>query len=194
MVRLELTQHEPLGLGHAILQARDWVGNHPFAVLLPDDLVWNEVSAIQQLVDVYEKLGGQVIAAVKVSDSQVPFKGIIEGSPSADERLYAVSRLVEKPRLEDAPSNLSILGRYILSPDIFDLLADGKAGTNGEIQVTDGIEASIKDIPLHALEVKGVHVDAGEPLGMVLANICWAQGDPTMHKEVARFIQSINLN
>lgn len=175
----QIVQRQPRGLGHAVLQAREWTDGQPFAVILPDDLVWGGPPAISQLLDAHARFGGQVLGAVRVSDEQVPFKGIIDGSQAAP-RVTAVKRVVEKPPLEEAPGNLSILGRYVLGPEVFAALERGQAGAGGEIQVTDAIQATVGQVPLHAVEVEGRHIDTGNPRGMLEASLYQAQRDPRM--------------
>ena len=176
-------QAEPRGLGHAVYSARETIGGETFALILPDDLIWNSPSALAQLLEVHRNLGGSVIAARAVPDEAVSSKGIIDAE-RIGELLYRVRRLVEKPPLHEAPGNLSIVGRYVLHPAVFDHLAGARTGAGGEIQITDAITASLTGAPLHALEFKGYHADAGEPAGMLLAALHAASEDERLRRAV----------
>ena len=159
-------QPEQLGLGHAVLMARPAVGDEPFAVILPDDVIESERPALRQMLDVHERQGGSVIAVLRVSDAEVSRYGIIDGSEVAP-RTHRLKALVEKPKLENAPSRLAIIGRYVLSSHVFDLLEHGTPGAIGEIQLTDGINGLIATEPVHAYEYEGILHDVGTPLGML---------------------------
>jgi UTP--glucose-1-phosphate uridylyltransferase len=182
-------QDEPLGIGDAVLKTRDWVGDEAFAVLFPDDVIWGEPGATQQLVGVRNQHGGQVIAAIEVPDEVVPSKGIIDGEALGDGN-YRVRGLVEKPALQDAPSNLSIVGRYILDPAVFRHLEKGMVGAGGEVQLTDGIAATLDEVPMYAHPVVGRHVDTGNPAGMLEAALFEAEHDPALRDLVAGIVQS----
>ncbi len=184
-----ILQHDPRGLGHAILLARDFIGNEPFAVFLPDDILWGDTPAISQLMDVRSKYGGSVIAAREVAHDLVSKFGIIEGKRQ-DDGVYSVSRLVEKPKPEDAPSNLAVVGRYILEPKVFDYLEGACPGAGGEIQLTDAIAKTIGEIPLHACQVKGFHADAGVPAGLLAASLFEARKDPALRQVVMTMVES----
>jgi UTP--glucose-1-phosphate uridylyltransferase len=172
-------QDDPKGLGHAVLMAMDFVGDDPFTVILPDDVIWSETPTTQQLIDVRTAHGGSVIAAIEVPDEVVSQKGIIDGDEVSD-RVVSVRGLVEKPALEDAPSNLSIIGRYVLEPAVFEYLSGEHTGAGGEIQLTDAIEATIGHLPVHACRFEGHHVDTGNPGGMLQAALFEAGRDPAM--------------
>jgi UTP--glucose-1-phosphate uridylyltransferase len=161
-----VVQTEARGLGDAVLTARDFIKNEAFAVLLPDDLIWARQPAVGQLIDVWRVHGGSVVAARQVPDEAVERLGIIAGKDLGDD-LWAVSGLVEKPKLAEAPSNLAIIGRYVLSAGVFEYLAQGRRGAGGEIQLTDAIASLIGREPVHACVVAGAHVDAGTPPGML---------------------------
>ena len=180
---VSVVQSEARGLGHAVHLAKSVVGRETFAVILPDDMIWNRPSALQQLLQVHREHGGSVIAARAVAEEVIPSKGIIDAKPIG-ERVHQVRGLVEKPALEDAPGNLSIIGRYVLHPAVFDRLAAGKAGAGGEIQITDAIAATIGEIPLSACEFEGYHADAGEPQGMLLAALHEAASDRELRQAV----------
>jgi UTP--glucose-1-phosphate uridylyltransferase len=184
-----IIQEDPLGLGHAVLLAREFVAGEPFAVILPDDLMWAEPPAIAQLAAVRARFGGSVVAAREVSDDMVSRFGIIDGVPSGND-MYAVRRLVEKPRRQDAPSNLAIVGRYVLDPEVFGRLSSGKPGAGGEIQLTDAIAATIGHSPVHACKVRGNHADAGAPAGMLAAALFEAREDASMRAVVLEAVES----
>ena len=165
-----LVQDEQLGLGHAVLMARDFVGREPFAVLLPDDLFWADRPALANLIEVFERYRASAMAVEEVEDEQVPFLGIVDPEP-VDEGLFKVRGLVEKPRLEDAPSNLAIVGRYVLTPEVFDALGETEPGAIGEVQLTDAIASLLPMQPVYARRVRGVHIDAGTPVGLLRASV-----------------------
>lgn len=173
-------QDDPKGLGHAVFMAQDFVGDEPFVVVLPDDVIWSQTPVTQQLINVRNSNGGgSVLAGLEVPDEVVPTKGIIDGEEIATD-VYSVKGLVEKPSLEDAPTNMSIIGRYVLEPAVFDFLAREQAGAGGEIQLTDAIEATIGDLPVHACRFEGHHADTGNPGGMLEAALYEAGRDPDL--------------
>ncbi|MEE8363619.1 MAG: UTP--glucose-1-phosphate uridylyltransferase [Dehalococcoidia bacterium] len=172
-----LVQAEPRGLGHAVLMAREFVGDETFAVFLPDDIIWSGRPAIRQLMDVAERYGGSVLAGKRVPMDLVPNLGIIDGE-EVDQRVYRVRALVEKPPVEEAPSDLAIIGRYVLSPSVFEHIERGEAGALGEIQLTDAIAALISDEPVHACAFEGHHIDAGTPPGLFQAALYEAARRP----------------
>ena len=178
-----VTQAEPRGLGHAVNLAREMVGSEHFAVILPDDVITGRVPALAQLIAVHDERGGSVLAARAVPDDVVPTKGIIDAEP-VGERVHRVRGLVEKPPLDEAPGNLSIIGRYVLGPAVFDHLARGSAGAGGEIQLTDAIAATIGKEDVFACEFEGEHYDAGEPKGLLLAALNEARSDPELKTAV----------
>ena len=178
-----VTQPEPSGLGHAVYLARQVVGPEHFAVILPDDFIAGPVSALAQLLAVHDERGGSVLAARAVPDEVVPTKGIIDAEPLGD-RVHRVRSLVEKPPLEEAPGDLSIIGRYILGPAVFDHLARGSAGAGGEIQLTDAVQATVGNEDVFACEFEGDHCDAGEPKGLLMAALNAARSDPELRTAV----------
>ncbi len=184
-----IIQDEPKGLGHAVNLAKDFVGDEAFAVVLPDDLILGEPPAIAQLMAVREKHGGSVLAARKVPWEMVSRFGIIDGVRVAA-GVVSVKRLVEKPKVEQAPGNLAVVGRYILEPRVFDHLAEGKPGAGGEVQLTDAIAAMIGESPLHACTVKGFHADAGTPAGLLHAALHQAGKDPALREVVLAAVES----
>jgi len=166
-------QQEPLGLGHAVWCARNLVGNEPFAVLLADDLIQSDTPCLKQMVDVFTETGGNVIAAMEVPDAHTSRYGIIDaGGAKGDVR--PVQALVEKPAPGTAPSNLAVIGRYILTPDVFDELSRQETGAGREIQLTDAMARLIGRQPFHGLAFEGQRFDCGDKLGFLEANIAFA--------------------
>lgn len=166
-------QQRPAGLGHAVWVAREMVGRRPFAVILPDDLVQAGVGCLRQMVDAYARVGGNLIAAEEVPLEKTASYGIVTPG-KRDGRLTEVLGLVEKPQPEDAPSRLAVIGRYILQPEIMDLLEEGQTGKGGEIQLTDAMARLIGHQPFHALAFEGVRHDCGDKAGHVIANLAYA--------------------
>ena len=163
-------QPEAQGLGHAILLARDFVGDEPFAVFLPDDVIWDESPTIGQMLEVFGRFESSVIALKEVADEQVPSLGIVDPVP-LEGRIYEVTGLVEKPSPAEAPSNLAIIGRYVLTPQVFAALESTRPGALGEIQVTDGIAALLPAQKVYAYRFPGVHFDVGTPIGLLRASV-----------------------
>ncbi|MFC1942382.1 UTP--glucose-1-phosphate uridylyltransferase GalU [Chloroflexota bacterium] len=166
-------QKEQLGLGHAILTAKNIVGEEPFAIILPDDIIDSEVPSLKRMIEVYEKHGAGVVAVERVSEEAVRKYGIIDPK-LVSEGVYEVLSLVEKPEPSQAPSRLGIVGRYILTPQIFDELMVTPSGKGREIQLTDALQLLLKKQPLFAFELDGVRYDTGTPLGWLEANISLA--------------------
>ena len=162
-------QHEQLGLGHAVLTAREAVGDEPFAVFLPDDIIWSADPTIGKMTDILDELGGSVIAVREVPDERVPNLGIVDAK-LLDGDVYEVAGLVEKPNLRDAPSNLAIIGRYVLTPQVFEALQNTPAGAIGEIQITDAISELLSTQKVYAYRFPGDHFDVGTPLGLLKAS------------------------
>lgn len=163
-------QKEQLGIGHAVLQARNVVGDEPFLLMFPDDVLVADVPVAKQMVDVFEERGGSVIAVQRVPDSEVESYGIV-GGDEVGENVVRVRSLVEKPRLQDAPSRLGIVGRYVLTPEIFEILERTPPGKNREIQITDALAALMEIQPVFAYEFEGRRYDTGRPLGLLTASI-----------------------
>ncbi len=185
-------QKEQKGLGHAIYTAKQFIGNEPFAVLLGDDIVESDNPAIKQLMEQYEATGKSVIGVQTVPETETHRYGIIEPK-SQDERLYEVNRFVEKPEQGTAPSNLAIMGRYVLSPRIFDYLETQTEGSGGEIQLTDAIERLNKDDKVYAYDFEGQRYDVGEKIGFVKTTIEYALKDKEMRDEIIRYLQSLDI-
>lgn len=185
-------QKEQKGLGHAIYTAKQFIGNEPFAVLLGDDIVESDNPAIKQLMEQYEATGKSVIGVQTVPETETHRYGIIKPK-SQDERLYEVNRFVEKPEQGTAPSNLAIMGRYVLSPRIFDYLETQTEGSGGEIQLTDAIERLNKDDKVYAYDFEGQRYDVGEKIGFVKTTIEYALKDEEMRDEIIRYLQSLDI-
>ncbi len=188
-------QGEPLGLGHAVLVARELVGNEPFAVILGDDVIDADPPAIKQLITAYQQLDGPVIAVERVPRDEISSYGVIAIEPNASlpDGIYQVRDLVEKPAREDAPSNLAIIGRYVLTPDIFPALAATKSDRTGEIQLTNGLRGLVKSRPIYACEVKGVRHDTGNKLGFLKAVVYFALRRPDLADKFSQYLASLDL-
>jgi UTP--glucose-1-phosphate uridylyltransferase len=182
-------QQVPLGLGHAIWCARAFVGDDPFAILLPDDLVLAETSWVKQLADAYEATGGNVVAVEEVPREQTHRYGILKTGKD-DGTLVQVQGLVEKPKPEDAPSNLSIIGRYVLMPEVIAELARFEKGAGGEIQLTDAMARLIGRQPFHGLRCTGKRFDCGDKAGFLEAQIAFALARPDLAPAVRRFLKT----
>ncbi|MDT4058048.1 UTP--glucose-1-phosphate uridylyltransferase GalU [Staphylococcus aureus] len=185
-------QKEQKGLGHAISSARQFIGNESFAVLLGDDIVESEVPAVKQLIDVYEETGHSVIGVQEVPEADTHRYGIIDPL-TKNGRQYEVKKFVEKPAQGTAPSNLAIMGRYVLTPEIFDYLKTQKEGAGNEIQLTDAIERMNNDNQVYAYDFEGERYDVGEKLGFVKTTIEYALKDDSMREELTRFIKELGL-
>ncbi|WP_436855357.1 UTP--glucose-1-phosphate uridylyltransferase GalU [Staphylococcus caeli] len=186
-------QKEQKGLGHAIYSARQFIGDEPFAVLLGDDIVESEKPAIKQLMDAYEETGKSVIGVQEVDEANTHRYGIIDPLEKKD-RKYEVNQFVEKPKQGTAPSNLAIMGRYVLTADIFDYLATQGEGAGGEIQLTDAIERLNRADQVYAYDFEGDRYDVGEKLGFVKTTIEYALKDEKIRDELAEFIQNLDLD
>lgn len=168
-----IRQKEPKGLGHAILCARAFVGNEPFAVLLGDDVVDSEVPCLKQLMDCYKEYNTTILGVQTVKHEDVNKYGIVDGIHIED-RVYKVKKLVEKPSVEEAPSNVAILGRYIITPQIFDILQNTEPGKGGEIQLTDALQTLIGNEAMYAYNFEGRRYDVGDKLGFLQATVEFA--------------------
>ena len=163
-------QEEPLGLGHAVLTAREAVGDEPFVVILPDDIVANEPGVIAQMLEVSDRLEAGVVAVEPMPWEVISNYGVVDATPTED-RVHQIQRLVEKPPRDEAPSNLTIVGRYILPPEIFDCLERTAPGAKGEIQLTDGMAILLESVEMYAYEFVGKRYDGGTPLGLLRASL-----------------------
>ena len=185
-----IRQKDQLGLGHAILTAKKLVGNEPFAVLLPDDIFDAKVPMLKQALDVYQRYEGSVIAVRRVAREEVNRYGIIEPK-QIEERVYQVSDLVEKPEPEEAPSDLAILGRYVLTPEIFEMLEVTPPGKRGEIQLTDGIRLLLQKQAVYGYEFEGQSYDAGKPLGLLKATVALGLNHPEMGTDFREYLRGL---
>jgi UTP--glucose-1-phosphate uridylyltransferase len=186
---VSVRQQQPLGLGHAVWCARQIVGDEPFAVLLPDDLMVGKPGALKQMVDAYAKLGGNIICAQEVPADKTGSYGIITPG-KADGAVIEVKGLVEKPRPEAAPSRLGVVGRYILQPEVMAILGKVERGAGGEIQLTDGMAGLIGRQAFHALKVDAVRHDCGDKAGFVLANLAIALDRDDLRPKIEEFLAS----
>ena len=185
-------QKEQKGLGHAIHTAKQFIGNEPFAVLLGDDIVESDTPAIKQLMDVYEETGHSVIGVQEVPESDTHRYGVIDPSAKGGSR-YEVRQFVEKPKQGTAPSNLAIMGRYVLTPEIFDYLETQQEGAGNEIQLTDAIERMNSKQKVYAYDFEGNRYDVGEKLGFVKTTIEYALKDPEMSQDLKAFIKQLDI-
>lgn len=181
-------QNEPLGLGHAVWCAKQLIGGEPFAVILPDVIVKTETrSCLGQMIDTYDKVGGNVLALTEVPREQTGSYGVID-IKSSNGNIYEIKGMVEKPKPEDAPSNLSITGRYILQPEVFDYLDAFETGAGGEIQLTDAMAKLIGKQPFHGITFDGKDYDCGSRLGFIEANIAYGLSDPAIANDVRKIL------
>ena len=187
---IAIRQKEPKGLGHAVLCAREAVGDESFAVMLGDDIVDSDPPCLAQMVEVFRKMHGGVIALQRVPETETHLYGIISGE-KVDERTYRITGLVEKPAPEQAPSNLAVIGRYLLPSEIFPILEHTLPGKGGEIQLTDGLQALANSMPLYGYEFTGDRYDAGDKVGYLEANIAFALKRPQMVARLKAFIEKI---
>ncbi len=187
-------QGEPLGLGHAVLVARELVGDEPFAVVLGDDVIDAEPPALRQMIDVYRALNGPVLAVERVPESDVSSYGIVEVEPTDRDGAYRVRSMVEKPPRDEAPSNLAIIGRYVLTPDIFPALEQTAKDRTGEIQLTNGLRRLLEKRPIYACEVKGVRHDTGNKLGFLRAVVYFALRRPDLAGPFGDYLRSLDID
>ncbi|UCC59639.1 MAG: UTP--glucose-1-phosphate uridylyltransferase GalU [Dehalococcoidia bacterium] len=185
-------QKEQLGLGHAVSMAKDLVGNEPFALFLPDDLIASEVPAMRQMIGVYDRYESSVIAVEPVPSEKTSAYGIINPK-QIEERVFQVMDLIEKPSPEKAPSNLGIVGRYILMPDIFDMFDNVAPGAIGEIQLTDALRVLLKHQVIYAYQFEGIRYDTGEPLGFLKASIEYALKRPDLGPAFKQYLQQLDI-
>ncbi|RLC60392.1 MAG: UTP--glucose-1-phosphate uridylyltransferase [Chloroflexi bacterium] len=185
-------QREQLGLGHAVLTAQDFIDDEPFALLLPDDIIQSQVPVTKQLIDIFEQHLCSVLAIEEVMAERIGSYGIIKPQ-QLDERLYQVLSLVEKPEIHCAPSNLGIVGRYVLTPDIFKVLRETPPGKGGEIQLTDGLNALLPKQNILGYRFKGTRYDTGTPMGLLKASIAVALESPKMAEELKEYLTGLRL-
>ena len=190
-------QKEQLGLGHAVLMAKDLIGHEPFAVILPDDVCIGDRPVIGQLIHAYHQTHSSVVAVMEVPPDETSRYGVIASEPTEDPldhgRLHRVTRLVEKPAPKDAPSNLGIIGRYVLTPKIFDKLEQTQRGAGGEIQLTDAIQALMEEQQVFAYAFEGVRYDAGTTMGWLKASVELALQRPELGPEFRTYLSELQL-
>jgi UTP--glucose-1-phosphate uridylyltransferase len=186
---VSVRQKKPLGLGHAIWMARDVIGNEPFLVLLGDDLVMSDVPCCKQMIDLFEKVQESIVAIQKVPMDQTSQYGIVEGEAAAIERTYKIDNMIEKPAPGTSPSNMAIIGRYLLMPDIFDYLGKATPGHGGEIQLTDSLMQLAEKRGMYAYEFNGRRYDAGDKLGYLKAVVDFALRHQTLGKAFKEHIR-----
>jgi len=187
-----IRQKKALGLGHAVLTAKRVVGDDPFAVLLGDDIIDADVPVLKQMMAVYERYPSTILAIQKVPQSHTQYYGIIDAKKIED-GIYLVKDLVEKPSPNEAPSNLAIIGRYILTPEIFGALERTEPGKGGEIQLTDGLRLLMEKQPIYAFEFKGIRHDAGDKLGFLKATVEFGLKNPEFGTEFRSYLQKLKL-
>ncbi len=186
-------QKEPLGLGHAILCARALVGDEPFAVFLGDDIIGGATTpCMRQLLDAYEKYDGPVIAVERVPRDRIDRYGVIAGTPRGG-NVWEITDLVEKPKAEEAPSDLAIIGRYVLTPDVFAILVETAADARGEIQLTDALRALRRQRPMYAVEFEGKRYDTGDKLGFLKATVEFALARPDLADQFRAYLKTLPL-
>jgi len=187
-------QKEAMGLGHAVLMARELVGNEPFAVLLADDVIDADPPCLKQMADVFEDTQSSVIAIQEVPPEAISSYGAIAAKPvPGNDRLFDISDLVEKPRPQDAPSNLAVIGRYILTPEIFETLSRTPLGAGGELQLTDGMRHLLKREKIYGYRFEGKRHDAGDKLGFLKATVEFALKRPDMGEKFREYLKSLTL-
>jgi len=183
-------QNEPLGLGHAIWCARDIVGDEPFAVLLADDLIQSSTPVLSQMISRFDRLRASLVAVMEVQMDQTDKYGILDADEIED-NVVRVRGMVEKPSPQEAPSNLAIIGRYILTPRIFDYLGQNRTGAGGEIQLTDAMGQLLKEQPVFGYKFEGTRFDCGDKAGFQMANLSFAMERPEIREKLAKFISEL---
>jgi UTP--glucose-1-phosphate uridylyltransferase len=187
-------QKEPLGLGHAVLCAKDLVGDEPFAVILSDDVIDANPPCLKQMIGVFNDKGGSVLATMTIEGPAISAYGVLAGSPDkAYPRIYNCTGMVEKPKFENAPSTQAIIGRYVLTPRVFELLEQTKPGAGGEIQLTDGVLALLKEEKVFGYTFEGKRFDAGDKFGMLQATVEFALKRPEFGDKFREYLKGLGL-
>jgi UTP--glucose-1-phosphate uridylyltransferase len=190
-------QKEALGLGHAVLRAKDLVGNEPFAVVLSDDVIDAEIPCMRQLLDVYEYFGASVLALMEVPHENISSYGVVDAEPVAHNSkrgtLFRIRNLIEKPRQAEAPSNLAIIGRYVLTPEIFHSIESIQPGSGGEIQLTDALRYLLRSRPIYGYKFEGTRYDAGDKLGFLRATVEFALKRHDLGADFRAYLKSLAL-
>ena len=193
-----IRQKEALGLGHAVLRAKELVGNEPFAVILSDDVIDAPVPCLRQLLDVYEFFGAPVLALMEVPEDAVSSYGIVDAEPvdhnGSKERLFRIRSMVEKPKPAEAPSKLAIIGRYVLTPEIFSSIEATGPGAGGEIQLTDGLKHLLRNRPIYGYRFVGTRYDAGDKLGFLKATVEFALRRKDLGEEFRNYLRALSLS
>ena len=188
-----IRQKQALGLGHALYQAKDFVGDEPFAVILPDDVMDAETPALKQLIKVYEKYDAPVIATMRIEGEAISRFGVIDAI-EVESNVFKIRDVVEKPKFEDAPSDMAVIGRYIFTPELFDAIEQTKPGAGGEIQVADAIRILLeKNRPYYAVKLDGVRHDAGDKLGFLIATVEFALKREDLGADFREYLKSLKL-
>jgi UTP--glucose-1-phosphate uridylyltransferase len=192
-----IRQKEALGLGHAVMRARDLVGPEPFAVVLADDVIEAEVPCIRQLLDIYEFFSAPVLAVMEVPREMISAYGVVDAEPithnGSKDRVYRIRDLVEKPKADKAPSNLAIIGRYVLTPEIFDSIAHIEPGAGSEIQLTDALKHMLRSRPIYAFRFEGTRYDAGDKLGFLKATVEFALRRHDLGNEFRAYLKGLQV-
>jgi UTP--glucose-1-phosphate uridylyltransferase len=187
-------QKQALGLGHAIYQAKEFAGDEAFAVMLPDDIMDSETPALKQLIDVYEKYDAPVLATMQIEGETISRFGVIDAE-EVEPNVYKIKDVIEKPKYEDAPSDMAVIGRYIFTPELFDALEKTEPGAGGEIQVADGLRTLLKKgRPYYAVKLEGTRHDAGDKLGFLIATVEYALKNENLGAEFRDYLKSLNLS
>jgi UTP--glucose-1-phosphate uridylyltransferase len=190
-------QKEALGLGHAVLRAKELVGPEPFAVVLSDDVIDAEIPCMRQLLDVYEFFGASVVALMEVPKENISAYGVVDAEPvphnGSKDRLYRICNMVEKPKASEAPSNLAIIGRYVLTPEIFHSIESVEPGSGGEIQLTDGLKHLLRNRPVYGYKFEGTRYDAGDKLGFLKATVEFALKRYDLGGQFREYLQGMKL-
>jgi UTP--glucose-1-phosphate uridylyltransferase len=192
-----IRQKEALGLGHAVLRAKDLVGQESFAVVLSDDVIAAETPCLRQLLDIHEFFGAPVLAVMEVPKESLSSYGVVDADPVAHngpkDRLFRIRDMVEKPKASEAPSNLAIIGRYVLTPEIFDCITQVEPGSGGEIQLTDGLKQLLRSRPIYAYRFEGTRYDAGDKLGFLKATVEFALQRDDLGGSFREYLKSLKL-
>ena len=186
-------QKQALGLGHALYQAKDFVGDEPFAVILPDDIMEAGTPALKQLIEVYERYNAPVMATMQIEGEAISRFGVIDAE-AVEESIYKIKSVVEKPKFEDAPSDMAVIGRYIFTPELFDALEKTEPGAGGEIQVADAMRLLLdKDFPFYAVKLDGTRHDAGDKLGFLIATVEFALKRDDLGAHFREYLKTLKL-
>lgn len=190
-------QKEALGLGHAILRAKELVGPEPFAAVLSDDVIDAEIPCLRQLLDIYDYFGASVVALMEVPKDRISAYGVVDAEPvphnGARDRLFRIHNMVEKPRSDEAPSNLAIIGRYVLTPEIFTSIESITPGSGGELQLTDGLKHLLRNRPIYGLKFEGTRYDAGDKQGFLRATVEFALKRYDLGDEFRSYLKTLQL-